>query len=233
MTPALGRFVRGAAIPLAALVPAIVGAVVWFQQPVDRGVFEFGIEKQFEGVLYERPVPRLRLSTGDGKSVNHILVGAGKFGPPAVISGAHGHRVRFSGSLIVREPLRMIELNRPDTFTILDRDAKLTAEPALSPLGEGRFIGELVDTKCYSGVMRPATGKVHRACAIRCLSGGVPPGLLVRDSHGDGVVFLLAGSGEEPLRYDVQLAGTLIEAEGALELNGDTPVLRVRTIKPR
>jgi sulfoxide reductase heme-binding subunit YedZ len=233
MAPALGRFVRTAVISLAVFMPAVVGAVVWFQHPVDRGRYEFGIEKQFEGVLYERPIPRLRLTSTDGKQVDHVLVGAGKFGPPPVIVGAHGKRVRFSGSLIVREPLHMIELNRPDTFTVLDRDAKPAPEPATSPLGDGRFVGELVDTKCFSGVMRPATGKVHRACAIRCLSGGVPPGLLVRDSKGDGVVFLLAGPGDEPLRYDVQLAGTLIEVEGALELNGETPVLRAKMIKPR
>jgi DMSO/TMAO reductase YedYZ heme-binding membrane subunit/nitrite reductase/ring-hydroxylating ferredoxin subunit len=233
LAPALGRFVRGAVIPLAALVPTVVGVVVWFQHPVDRGLFEFGVEKQFEGVLYERPIPRLRLTNAEGKQVDHVLVGAGKFGPPAVIDGAHGHRVRFNGSLIIREPFHMIELNRPETFTVLDQDAKPAAEPATSPLGEGRFIGELVDTKCYSGVMRPATGKVHRACAIRCLSGGVPPGLLVHDRNGDGVVFLLAGPGDEPLRYDVQLAGTLIEVEGVLELNGDTPVLRARSLKPR
>jgi hypothetical protein len=141
--------------------------------------------------------------------------------------------VRFSGSLIVREPLHMIELNRPDSFVILDRDAAPAADPATSPLGEGRFVGELVDTKCFSGVMRPATGKVHRGCAIRCLSGGVPPGLLVRDGSGDGVVFLLAGVGDAPLRYDVQLAGTLIAVEGQLELQGDTPVLHATSLKPR
>jgi hypothetical protein len=232
MAPSLGRFVRGAVFPLAALVPAVVGAVVWFQHPVDRGLFEFGIEKQFEGILFEHPFPRLRLVSPEGRQVDHVLVGSGKFGPPAVIAGAHGRHVRFSGSLIVREPLHMIELNRPDTFTILDRGASPASEPATSPLGEGRFVGELVDTKCYTGVMRPATGKVHRACAIRCLSGGVPPGLLVHDRKGDGVVFLLAGPGEEPLRYDLELAGTLIEVDGALELNGDTPVLRVQALRP-
>jgi DMSO/TMAO reductase YedYZ heme-binding membrane subunit/nitrite reductase/ring-hydroxylating ferredoxin subunit len=231
MAPASRRFIRMALIPLAALVPLLVGAVVWFQHPVDRGRFEFGIEKQFEGTLYEHPIPRLRLTDADGKTIDHLLVGSGKFGPPAIIAGAHGHRVRFSGSLIVREPLHMIELNRPDTFTILDREAQPAADPATSPLGAGRFIGELVDTKCYSGVMRPATGKVHRGCAIRCLSGGVPPGLLVHDRMGDGAVFLLAGIGDAPLHYDVQLAGTLIEVKGALELHGETPVLRVQSLQ--
>jgi DMSO/TMAO reductase YedYZ heme-binding membrane subunit len=233
MAPGLAAFVRRATIALAALVPLIVGALVWSQHPVDRGRFEFGIEKEFEGVLYERPIPRLRLTDADGKQRDHVLVGSGKFGPPAVIAGAHGRRVRFHGSLIVREPLHLIELNRPDTFTILDRDAAPAADAAISPLGEGRFVGELVDTKCYSGVMRPATGKVHRACAIRCLSGGVPPGLLMRDPSGDGVVFLLASPDDQPLRYEVQLAGTLVEVEGALELHGDTPVLRVKRLQPQ
>ncbi|MEP6669032.1 MAG: Rieske 2Fe-2S domain-containing protein [Chthoniobacter sp.] len=233
MAPALARFARTAAIFLAVLVPAAVGAGVWFQHPVDRGRFEFGIENQFEGVLYERPIPRLRVTMADGRVVDHVLVGSGKFGPPAVIAGAQGHRVRFTGSLIVREPLRMIELNQPSTFAILDPGATPVTEAASSPLGQGRFVGELVDTKCFSGVMRPAAGKVHRGCAVRCLSGGVPPGLLVRDPHGAGVVFLLTGPGEEPLRYDVQLAGTLVEAEGALELHGDTPVLHVTHLTPK
>jgi DMSO/TMAO reductase YedYZ heme-binding membrane subunit/nitrite reductase/ring-hydroxylating ferredoxin subunit len=231
--PVLARSMRRATIALAVLVPVVVGAAVWFQQPIDRGSFEYGVEKQFEGVLYERPIPRLRLATAEGQQMDYVLVGSGKFGPPAIIAGAHGHRVRFTGSLIVREPLHMIELNRPETFTVLDRDTPPAAESASSRLGEGRFVGELVDTKCFFGVMRPATGKVHRGCAIRCLSGGVPPGLLVHDRNGDGVVFLLASPDDAPLQYDIELAGTLIEVEGLLELHGDSPVLRARSIKPR
>jgi hypothetical protein len=129
-------------------------------------------------VIYETPIPRLRLDAGDGNSVDHILVGAGKFGVKTLIAGAHGHRVKFDGSLIVREPFRMIEMNRPETFTIVDQGAAPSTDKDVSSLGKGKFTGELVDTKCWSGVMRPATGKVHRACAIRCLSGGVPPGRL-------------------------------------------------------
>lgn len=232
MAPALASRLKKSVIGTAVALPLIVGLLVWFQNPVDRGHYEFGIEKTFEGTLYEFPIPRLRLDSGEGKTVDHILVGAGKFGPGPTIAGADGHRVKFSGSLIVREPFRMIELNRPDTFVILDKDSPPAPQPAVSPLGEGTFTGELVDTKCWSGVMRPATGKVHRACAIRCLSGGVPPGLLVRDGSGDGMVLLLAGSKGERLEYDIQLAGTFIDVRGDLELNGGTPVLRVVSITP-
>lgn len=232
MAPELARRHRMVVIGAAVAMPMMVAVLVWFQNSVDRGHYEFGIEKTFEGTLYEHPVPRLRLNSSDGKTVDHILVGAGKFGPGPIIAGAEGHRVRFNGSLIIREPFRMIELNRPDTFVNLDKDSAPAPPPAVSPLGEGTFTGELVDTKCWSGVMRPATGKVHRGCAIRCLSGGVPPGLLVRDGSGDGMVLLLAGSAGERLDYDIQLAGTFIDVHGALELNGGTPVLRVGSITP-
>ena len=220
---------RRAVFLVAGLIPLVVGLLAWLQNPVDRGFYEFGMDREFEGVLYEQPVPRLRLDSGEGNPVDHILVGAGKFGVMKLIAGAHGQRVRFNGSLIVREPFRMIEMNRPETFRVLGGVG--APAPDVSPLGVGKFTGELVDTKCWSGVMRPATGKVHRACAIRCLSGGVPPGLLVRDGSGDGVVLLLAGSQGDTLKYDVQLAGTFIEVSGALELHGDTPVLRVESIR--
>jgi len=225
--------VRAAVTVIAVAVPVVMAAVAWFQHPVDRGVFEYGVEREFEGTLFEHPFPRLRIASPDGRQVDHVLVGAGKFGPPPIVAGTNGKHVRFHGSLIVREPLHMIELNRPETFTVLDRNAPPAASPAISPLGEGRFVGELVDTKCFFGVMRPATGKAHRGCAIRCLSGGIPPGLLVRDPNGDGIVFLLAGHEDGPLHYDVQLAGTLIEVYATLELNGETPVLRVMDLKPR
>jgi methionine sulfoxide reductase heme-binding subunit len=233
MAANLAKKLRLALIPFAVGLALFVGLLVWFQNPVDRGTYQFGVEKEFSGTLFMQPVPRLRLDSATGNEVDHILVGAGKFGPGTIIAKANGHRVKFTGSLILREPFRMIEMNQPETFTILDPDSAPAPEPATSALGEGKFTGELVDTKCWSGVMRPATGKVHRSCAIRCLSGGVPPGLLVRDGSGDGVVLLLSAPDGGTLNYDVQLAGTFIEVEGSLQVVGGNPVLRARSITSR
>ena len=90
--------------------------------------------------------------------------------------------------------------------------------------------GELVDTKCWYGVMRPATGKVHRACAVRCLSGGIPPGILVRDGEGNAVVVLLTGDAGTPLWVDPQWAARLVTASGILEYRDEVPVLRVKDL---
>jgi hypothetical protein len=93
-------------------------------------------------------------------------------------------------SLICRNGMAMIEVNKPESLELIaSSGAKL---PPIVSLGTAAFVGELVDTRCFLGVMRPATGKVHRGCAIRCLSGGAPPGLLVRDDQGNGVALLLA-----------------------------------------
>ena len=100
--------------------------------------------------------------------------------------------------------------------------------------GDGEYlvhytVGELVDTKCFLGVMRPATGKVHRGCAVRCLSGGAPPALLVRDEQGNGVALLLASLNDQPLDIEWELAARVLEVEGDLELHAGTPVLRVQS----
>jgi hypothetical protein len=159
--------------------------------------------------------------------MNFLLVGAGKFGAPEVLRGKNGQRIRFKGSLIHRNGMAMIEVNKPGSIEVVaGHAAKL---PPVIPLGAGQFIGELVDTKCFLGVMRPATGKVHRACAIRCLSGGAPPGLLVRDDQGNGMALLLAGPPGKKLDIEHDLAARSLELQGELELHSGTPILRVRS----
>ncbi len=231
MPPGLKRFVRGVVITLAVALPALAAALAALQRPMPTGVFEFGVKREFEGVLLEHPVPVLRVREGDGTS-SFLLVGLGKFGLPEFARGADGERVRFEGSLIYREGLTMVEMNDPESFERLGPASPGDARPPVEVVGPVEVTGELVDTKCYFGVMKPATGTVHRACAIRCLSGGVPPGLLVRDRGDDGMVVMLAGPGSEPLDYDVGWAALTVRARGVLELHDGMPVVRVRSLEP-
>jgi hypothetical protein len=68
--------------------------------------------------------------------------------------------------------------------------------------------GEIVDSKCFLGVMNPGERTVHRDCAIRCLSGGVPPMLAYRDAAGTHLALLL-GADADLLRRGVGRAVTL------------------------
>jgi len=205
-------------------------AAAFFQNPVDVGTFEFGVERTFTGTLYESPLALLQVDPGGaGGGKNFVLVGEGKFGPPPGLTAKNGDRVRLVGSLITRNGAAMIEVHRPESVEVLETSAG-PAAPVVA-LGNGEFVGELVDTKCFFGVMRPATGKVHRGCAARCLSGGVPPGLLVRDGEGNGVVLLLAGEPGKPFKIDSELAARTLAVRGALELHSGTPVLRVASFR--
>jgi hypothetical protein len=88
-------------------------------------------------------------------------------------------------------------------------------------LGEVQLTGEIVDSKCYFGVMNPGNGKVHRDCAARCISGGIPPALLVRDAEGRSDTVLLAKWNRELLKHiaePVTLRGRLSTAAGRLML---------------
>ena len=65
--------------------------------------------------------------------------------------------------------------------------------------------------------------------AVRCISGGIPPGLLVRDRNGNLQAVLLAGADgrelpREILDYvaeSVRVRGTLVRSAGFLILRAD------------
>ncbi len=215
---------RVRAFVLAALLagPLVAAAAALAQSRVDEGVYEYGVLRDFEGVIVEEPVPHL--VTGPGEAA--LLVGFGKSGLPDFARGHRGKRVAFRGSLIERRGRRMIEVNDPGSFRVLGE-----AEAA-APIAAGRatIIGELLDTKCFFGAMRPAVGKVHRACAIRCLGAGIPAGVRVVDPQGRETVVLLAGRGGAALELDVQLSGLAVEATGEVELHHGLAVLRVERI---
>lgn len=224
---ALARHTRKLLFALAMVVTGLAALLAALQTPADPGTFEFGVKRTFEGVLHEGPLPMLRSVSPAGFVTNYLLVGAGKHGLPAFARGHHGEQVRFQGSLIQKGKGVLVELNDPDSFLALGRPPTPETRPAHEVLKEVVLTGELVDTKCYFGVMRPATGKVHRGCAARCLSGGVPPGLLLRDNDGGAVVVLLSGPNSQPLRFDAGWAARLVQAEGRLTWRGSFPCLEV------
>jgi hypothetical protein len=230
---ALGRRLRAIVIALALAVVAAAGIVASVQRDFPTGVFEFGVNRTFEGVLYETPLPTLRSThaagdTGRPAVANFLLSGFGKSGIPAEAQGLDGRKIRFEGSLIYRENMTMVEMNDPSSIEDLGDPSPAEGRGPFEVIGPVTLIGELVDTKCYLGVMKPATGKVHRACAVRCLSGGVPPGLLVRDSVDNGEFFALIGDDGAPLEIDPQLAARTLRVQGKLEVHDGLPVIKAR-----
>ncbi|MCY3932665.1 MAG: hypothetical protein OXH70_13215 [Acidobacteria bacterium] len=100
-----------------------------------------------------------------------------------------------------------------------------TADVRLVVRGD-QLVGEIVDTKCYLGAMKPGRGKPHRDCASLCIRGGIPAALLVRTENGERHLVHLVSFGrpvgEEVLDFvgqPVEVTGLLRRKDGRLLLD--------------
>jgi hypothetical protein len=151
-------------------------------------------------------------------------VGEGKHGAAPLFQDKAGQRVQLMGTLIQREGLHMIEVV-PDSVRLMGQGQ--VPHPSTS-LGTFTLRGEIVDSKCFLGVMKPGNLKPHKACAIRCISGGVPPVLVVRDALGRALYLVLEGEGVQPLNEEVlPFVAEPVELTGNVERREDLLVLRV------
>ena len=176
------------------------------------GEFEFGHPREFSGTLQcDAAAPRLRSKEGDA-----LLVGFGKHGVPAEICGLKDRSVLVRGTLIHRDGRKLIEVERWNEMT-----ATAPVAPRSDLLGRFTLTGEIVDSKCYFGVMNPGEGRVHRACADLCLRGGVPAVFVARDRAGNVIPLLIAG--RERGAIDVRLlpwVGQAVQISGDIERRG-------------
>ena len=226
----MAGLVRTTAIMLLVAVPMVMAIAAAAQQRADEGTYEFGVVKTFEGVVALAPVPMLRgVPDASGAPRDHLLVGALKSGAPERLASFDGQRVKLDGSLMYRRGQAMIEVLDPASIVVAQGEAPAPADA--TSLGTMTLRGELLDTKCFLGAMRPAVGKVHRACAAVCLKSGIPAGLRVVDGDGGEALVLLAGLPGQRLDVDYELAGTTIEVTGDVERIGDFVVMRVASHK--
>jgi hypothetical protein len=102
------------------------------------------------------------------------------------------------------------------------------ADPRARPedLGRQTMRGEIVDAKCFLGVMKPGREKPHRACAQRCISGGVPPVLAVRTNAGEQAYLLMVDESGHPINQRIlRWVAQPVEVSGRVERHGDRLLL--------
>src|SRR5438876_208315 len=229
---ALARFVRKIVIGLGLLAVMVALLLVRGQMPFANSAFEYGEVRSFEGTLVAHPYPTLlvarpsQTNQQEGYS-QYLLVAPGKHGADDLVTGLAGKRVRLQGQLIYRDGKTMVEIT-PGSIAAVE--SRPPIQVASRDLGAVTVTGEIVDSKCYLGVMNPGSGKVHRDCAARCLSGGTPP-LLV---GADGVTtnaheqFLLVGLDGRALGRDVlrEFIAEPITIRGELLKIGESQMLK-------
>jgi hypothetical protein len=230
---ALASFVRRIVVGLGLIAAAVALVLVFGQMPFANSVFEFGKVRTFQGIIETRPYPALLVArpgeTGPGeteaeeKYSRYLLVAPGKHGADDLVAGLDGKQVSLQGQLIYRVGGTMVEL-APGSIKM--EDASPVTRAVTRDLGAVTLTGEIVDSKCYLGVMNPGRGKVHRDCAARCLSGGIPPIFVTADR---GEQFVLVGPGGSSLGRDVlrEFVAEPLTIRGELLQRGDSRLLRI------
>jgi len=181
------------------------------QKKFSTANFEFGKLTEVKGIYYNKPVPLLKVFDKNNLSITIPLVGYGKHGAETAIIelekekgvSLNGKEVTLKGTLIYGDGKTLLQVDKNDD-PIVNIGAESTVQLQQKDLGTQTIRGEIVDPKCYFGVMKPGEGKVHRDCAIRCILGGIPPVLHVQNEKGESNYYLIVGPNGEKINEAVQ-----------------------------
>jgi hypothetical protein len=223
--PCQGRWLVRVVVGILAGCGVMAALLTSAQRGFAPSAFEYGHRRIIEGWISELPYPVLVVprpgATGAQPVSRYILAGEGKHGAADLVRGLDGRAVKLEGTLAWRDDQVLLEVARrslPPGSSVLPPRPAETDEV----VGPAVLEGEVIDPKCALGVMNPGTSKPHRTCASRCLSGGLPPMLLVRDSVGGSRYFFLVGEGGEPLHEQIlAFAAEPVRVTGILSHRGE------------
>lgn len=184
---------------------------------------------QHAGLVFERPYPHLRTLNADGAVTTLLFTGWTKNNPD-VPADKVAQAVVVSGNVYERGGLRMFEgaSGFAAATSLAAADVARLQAVTEDDLGEVSLHGEIVDSKCYAGRMRPGVGHGHRACAQLCILGGIPPVLVTLGADGTERHYVLASRDGGRLNDAVApFAAEPVEVSGRLVRRGDLHELRI------
>lgn len=218
------------------LVVVVASAYVLNQKGFLSSTTELGSVSEVKGVLYRYPVPMLKVKTADNAFQNLLLCGFGKDDAletldtlASKLGNLEEYEVTLKTSLFYYDGHTIMEVpfssNKMATYEKLDNPLP---ERRIEEIGEVSLKGQIVDSKCYLGVMKPGFGKIHRSCGVRCVSGGIPALLVTNNGRGEQDYFILIGPNGEMINQDIlDRVGFGVEVKGTLEKVDEWYVLKV------
>jgi hypothetical protein len=214
------------------LVPVVTGILVGIggiagllgrgQQAPAGGTWDRADQVTLTGVVYAEPYPMLRVAADPPMTV--LLVSDGKAGATELVRRYDGRPVGVVGTVLRGDGIRLLELEgEPEAVGMSTAEQARLRRPDPRPGPPAVLTGEVVDSKCHLGAMRPGRGKGHRGCAALCLRGGVPPLFVVARPNGEPMEYLMVGWATPEL---VPLLGRPTELLVRVEWWDDVPVVR-------
>jgi hypothetical protein len=201
--------------PAAAVVGLLLAS---FQKKFSTANFEFGTLTEVKGIYINNPLPMLKVVAGkdiwgNATYITIPLIGYGKHGAATAImelekeknTSFHNKELILKGTLLYADGKTLLQINKEENPVVsIGAVASVDQLPLQKDLGVQIIKGEIIDPKCYFGVMKPGEGKVHRDCAIRCILGGIPPVLKVINEKGGKNYYCIVGPNGEAMNEAVQ-----------------------------
>lgn len=230
---------RAAVITIGILALLVCAGFVFTQLPFNHSTFEITRLRTIEGILEKTPIPCLRVAADKNKQgeilyQRILLIGFGKHSALPTIDSIEaaqgktldGQGVQLEGKLIYYDGQTAMELtNGLKAFKGFAEITKMPTSP--KDLGAITVRGEMLDPKCYLGVMKPGEGKPHRSCAVRCIQGGIPALFKTTLETTHQYFFLIDSSGQDISKSIAPYIGDDLQLCGKAEQWDNWLVLRL------
>lgn len=214
------------------------GGYLFVEKKFISSYFDYGNLTELGGTVVEYPVFGLK-TVVDGDQVTVPLIGFGKFDADPVMAelksrinqqGFSNFNIVLRGTLIQYNGKSWMELTEGLKSIASINKAEKSVRQDITTLANQSLTGEIVDPKCFFGVMNPAYGKIHKSCAIRCISGGMPPVLAIKENgRYTDYYFLLDENGDEVNNNVLPHVGELVNVNGMVEYVDDWKVMKLAT----
>jgi hypothetical protein len=199
------RFIRRYLLLVLLLVVVVGVLLAANQKKFSTASFEFGKATNVNGTYRSLPVPHLEVKDGS-ETVFVPLVGYGKHGAEGIVqelekeqsTSLANKEVTLRGTLLYGDGKVLMQIDKNESPLVELSNENAPPRARTKRFGTTSLKGEIIDPKCYFGVMKPGEGKVHKDCAIRCIAGGIPPVLAIANEKGEkNYVLLVGGTGEK------------------------------------
>jgi len=211
----LSQFLKRSVMIISAVTVVMALTLPNLSEELKGSEFTFGNIQEYEGTFHMLPVPRLTIEHED-----HLLIDFGKFSASRSIKEYEQlHNVqldqtilRIEGSPISYNGRNLIELSNQLASILEHKSSSSNSNFEKIELGSISLKGEVLDAKCFFGVMNPGDGPVHKFCAALCIEGGIPA--VIYDETIDEYYIIKGENGLDINEQLVPLAGEIVRLSG-------------------
>ena len=207
------------------------------QRSVGPAFWQNSTTETVTGLLRVNPYPVLhRFNPENPEQIESILlVNQGKYSSNDYASPFADQMVTITGYPIYRGGWSMLELIAEEPIQAINDNSetsqiseKLMVASKPTSLGPVALSGEIADSKCFLGVMKPGIGSVHKACAEVCLLGGIPAMLLAWGEDGQKYGYMLTQHDGSSISKEISKnAADYAKVTGELQMKGNLLYIQI------